>query len=89
MNGLWAGRVEFGICSVNSKVVLSALMLFGALACIGVSIALAFRSFTESSSLFMSTVETVRGGDEFQQYLAMIFMAIGVAIIVFVNKYWR
>jgi hypothetical protein len=89
MNGLWAGRVEFGTCSVNRKVVLSALMLFGALACIGVSIALAFRSFTESSSLFMSTVETVRGGDEFQQYLAMIFMAIGVAIIVFVNKYWR
>ena len=64
-------------------------MLFGAFACIGVSIALVFRSFSESSSLFVSTVETFRGGDEFQQYLAMIFMAIGAAIIVFVKKYRR
>lgn len=81
--------MEFGICSVNRKVVLSALMLFGAFACIGVSVVLVFRSFSGSSSLFMSTAETVRGGDEFQQYLAMIFMAIGVAISVFVKNYWR
>jgi hypothetical protein len=89
VNGLRAGRVESGICPVNKKVVLSAVMLFGAFACIGVSIVLVFRSFTESSSLFMSPVETFRGGDEFQQYLALIFMAIGAAIIVFVKKYWR
>jgi len=37
----------------------------------------------------MTTAEKVRGGDEFQQYLAMIFTAIGVAVIVFVKKYWR
>lgn len=72
---------------MNREVILS--VLIGALACVAVGITLLARSFTESSSLFVTAAEAVRGSNEFQQYLAMIFMVIGAAITVFIKKYWR
>ena len=64
-------------------------MLFGALSCVGLSIFLIFRSFSDSSSLFVNTVEAVQESNATDQYLATIFMAIGAAILVFIKKYWR
>jgi len=74
---------------LHKKILLLALMLFGALSCIGLSIFLIVRSFSESSSLFVTTVEAMQDSNETDQYLAMIFMAIGAAILVFIKKYWR
>ena len=74
---------------MHKKILLLALMLFGALSCIGLSIFLTVRSYSESSSLFVSTVEAMQNSNESDQYLALIFMAIGVAILVFIKKYWR
>lgn len=82
-------RRLLGIFALHKKILLLALMLFGALSCIGLSIFLIVRSYSESSSLFVSTVEAMQDSNETDQYLAMIFMAIGVAILVFIRKYWR
>jgi len=73
---------------VSNKLVLTVLMLSGALACIGLSITLFSESFSRSSSLFTTAMESMQGGDDLQQYLAMVSMAFGVGILVFVKKYW-
>jgi len=74
---------------VSKKLVLTVLMVLSAFACIVLSITLVVRSFTQSSSLFMTTAESIRGSDDLQQYLSMVSMALGVGILVFVRKYWR
>ena len=73
---------------MSNKLVLTVLMLSGALACIGLGITLLLESFSQSSSLFTTTMESMQGGDDLQQYLAMVSMAFGVGILVFVKKYW-
>lgn len=73
---------------MSNKLVLTALMLSGALACIGLSVMLFFESFAQSSSLFTSAIDSMQGSDDFQQYLAMVSMAVGLGILVFVKKFW-
>lgn len=75
-------------CWVSKKLVLTILMVFGAFACIGLGVTLLVRSFAQSSSMFATTMESMQKGDEFQQYLSMVSMAIGLAVLVFVKKYW-
>ena len=74
---------------MNQKVVLSVLMLLTALACIGVGAMLLLRSFSESASLFATTTEALRESDGVSQHIAFIVSAVGVAILVFLRKYWK
>ena len=82
----WAARSR--VRWVSKKLVLTILMVFGAFACIGLGVTLLVRSFAQSSSMFVTTMESMQKGDEFQQYLSMVSMAIGLGIMVFVKKYW-
>ena len=74
---------------MNKKIVLSVLMLLSAIACIALGIDLFYRSFAESTSLFMSATETMRESNEIYQRFSMIAVGLGVLIVVFLRKYWK
>ena len=82
------GLPVLGVLPVSKKLVLSVLLLITAVVCIGLGGTLLIRSFTESSSLFSSTLESMQHSDDFYQYLSMISMGLGIAILVFLKKYW-
>jgi len=64
-------------------------MLLTAIGCIGLGVSLLIRSFTDTSSLFMSTTQTLQESDDFYQHLALIATGVGFAILVFLRKYWK
>lgn len=64
-------------------------MLLTAVASIGLGIDLLVRSFAESSSLFMSAAETMRESNDLYRHLSLVAMGLGVAILVFMRKYWK
>ena len=65
------------------------LMLLSAIACIVLGIDLFYRSFAESTSLFMSATEVMRASNDLYQRLSMIAVGLGVVILVFLRKYWK